>query len=75
MRLWLLRPVTGWKPWYDSAFGFVVRAETEERARHIASTEAGDEGSVVWFDPAKTTCVELQAAGPEEIVLRDFAAA
>ena len=30
MRLWLLRPVEGdslWDPWYDKAFGFVVRAE------------------------------------------------
>ena len=36
MRLWLLRPQEGliegdnpWDPWYDKAFGFVVRAETE----------------------------------------------
>lgn len=38
MKLWLLRPVVGldendnpWWPWYDKAFGFVVRAETEAR--------------------------------------------
>jgi hypothetical protein len=37
VRLWLLRPVESgsafWEPWYDKAFGFVVRAETEEDAR------------------------------------------
>ena len=42
MKLWLLRPREDlpydkdpWEPWYDKAFGFVVRAETEERARAI----------------------------------------
>ena len=46
MKLWLLRPVKDsprWEPWYDKAFGFVVRAETELAARHIADTHAGDE--------------------------------
>lgn len=75
MKIWLLRPVKGWEPWYDSAFGFVVRAATEERARHLASTKAGDEGSVAWFDSARTTCVEVPSDGEEEIVLRDFASA
>lgn len=49
MKLWELRPInrTGeetpmggqkpdpWDPWYDRAFGFVVRAETAEDARRI----------------------------------------
>jgi len=50
MKLWLLRPVDGlkkndnpWKPWYDKAFGFVVRADTEEEARALAHADAGDE--------------------------------
>jgi hypothetical protein len=50
MKLWLLRPVDNlpddanpWEPWYDKAFGFVVRAETEEGARRLATEEAGDE--------------------------------
>ena len=33
-----------WDPWYDKAFGFVVRSETEEDARALAAKECGDEG-------------------------------
>ena len=50
MKLWLLRPVDGlakndnpWEPWYDKAFCFVVRAETDTEARDMAHAEAGDE--------------------------------
>ncbi len=50
MKLWILTPVKGldkkdnpWEPWYDKAFGFVVRAETEEEAREFAHSNAGDE--------------------------------
>jgi hypothetical protein len=48
MKLWLLRPIEGlendpWEPWYDKVFGFVIRAETEERAREIANENGRDE--------------------------------
>ena len=48
MKLWLLRPIEGlendpWEPWYDKAFGFVIRAETEKRAREIANENGGNE--------------------------------
>ncbi len=50
MKLWLLRPNKNlsendnpWKPWYDKAFSFVVRAETEEDARKLAHKNAGSE--------------------------------
>ena len=50
MKLWILRPVAGlpeddnpWEPWYEKAFGFVIRAETEEDARKIAHENAGHE--------------------------------
>lgn len=94
MKLWLLRPVEGlaknndpWEPWYDKAFGFVVRAETEEQARAVAMKEAGDEGHrwgagfkkrmdvPAWTDAKYSTCVELLPDGPAGVVLRDFAAA
>ena len=75
MKLWLLQPVTPWVPWYDKAFGFVVRASTEEKARWLASTQAGDEGCAVWLDAKQTTCVELVANGKQDVILRDFAAA
>ncbi len=41
-KLWLLRPREDlsktdnpWEPWYNRAFGFVVRAETEAEARRM----------------------------------------
>lgn len=92
MRLWLLRPIetpgdNPWEPWYDKAFGFVVRASSEEAARALAHDEAGDENCELrtnplgvvrrspWLDPHYSTCVPLEGEGPAEIVLRDFAAA
>lgn len=74
MKLWVLRPIEKWKPWYDSAFGFVVRASTESDARLAADSESGDEGHV-WSDAAKTTCIELSIDGPEGVIIRDFASA
>lgn len=86
MRLYLIRPVEGdpaWSPWYDKAFGFVVRAESEAQAREFAQADAGDEEIgpdydtkiAVWQDPARSTCVELTALGDAGVVLRDFHAA
>jgi hypothetical protein len=86
MKLWKLEPITPWEPWFDKAFGFVVRAETEQEARKFAAAEAGDEDAwrsdrdapgwrSVWEQPGKTTCVPLTAEGKAEVVLRDFAAA
>ena len=85
MRLWLLRPINldieddPWEPWYDKAFGFVVRAETEEKARHLIADDEiftyGDEGALAWLDPKLSSCVELLSDGEEEIIIRDFAKA
>lgn len=94
MKLWLLRPVNGlakndnpWDPWYDKAFGFVVRADTEAEARDMAHAEAGDENREMflggktantnepWRDAKYSTCVELTAEGHAEVVMQDFARA
>jgi hypothetical protein len=92
MKLWLLRPIhiendDPWEPWYNKAFGFVVRAETEDAARQFAHSEAGDENrgefsmhktsdtKTPWLDPKYSTCLELFADGDAGIVIRDFAAA
>lgn len=85
MKLWLLRPVDGdrhWEPWYDKAFGFVVRAETEEDARRHASDDEGDEGrdsykpgkhlASPWLSGEHSTCVELMPDGESGVVLREF---
>ena len=94
MKLWILRPIDGlagdddpWEPWYDKAFGFVVRAETEDEARELAHTHAGAENNGVflsrktaktnapWKDAAYSTCVELLPDGDAGIVMIDFHAA
>jgi hypothetical protein len=85
MKLWLLHPVgytdddedmaAAWKPWYDKAFGFVVRAESEQAARALANAAGGEEisaGVNPWLDPAQSTCVPLLAEGEAEVVLFDF---
>ena len=85
MKLWLLRPVENlpegddpWEPWYDKAFGFVVRAETEDEARSLAHANAGDEkrnrrsSRQPWLDAKYSTCAELTAEGAAEMVIRDI---
>lgn len=94
MKLWILKPREDlslnddpWEPWYDKAFGFVVRAESAEDARQMAHDEAGDENrgeflknrtantKTPWLDPNYSTCEELSNEGEAGIVILDFAAA
>lgn len=85
MKLYILKPkdpnAGPWKPWYDKAFGFVVRASSPAKARKIADSEAGDENREAgqphhpWLDPALSTCIELRPVGKPGLVLRDFSAA
>lgn len=95
MKLWLLKPREDlspknnlWEPWYDKAFGFVVRAESEDQARQLANKNAGDEkfeqlegygaspGSPnAWLDAKYSTCEELSADGKAEVIIRDYASA
>ncbi len=78
MKLWILRPIKEhalWTPWYDKAFGFVVRAKTEKDARTFAAQQAGDEGSKAWLEPSFSTCEELRLKGDAGVVIIDFAAA
>ena len=71
MKLWLLKQrVTD----YDEVAGFVIRATTEADARCRAAADCGDEGMVVWNDPAQSVCIHLVEDGAAGIVLRDFRA-
>jgi len=90
MKLWLLRPIEGanavglWDPWYDRAFGFVVRAKTEKKARASAQEQGGDEvrgatydspDEPAWTSSDHSTCRELTADGEAEVIMQDFYAA
>ncbi len=92
MQLWLIRPVDDrstdgddpWDPWYDKAFGFVVRAATEAEARQFAHSNAGDEnrgeflGSKIanttapWLDGKYSTCEPLSVDGAPGVIIQDF---
>lgn len=85
MKLWILSPKeclptndNPWLPWYDKAFGFVVRADSENRAREICGENAGNEVSPIsnpWLSEKYTTCTELTAIGNEKLIMKDFASA
>ena len=93
MKLYLLRPVkklehnnNPWHPWFDKAFGFVVRAETEAQARELANKDGGDEtggvnhsvyrtGGDPWLDEEFSTCIELTPDGELGVIIKDFASA
>lgn len=78
MKLWLLQTTNGAGGWYDSADGFVVAAPDEATAREQAQAACGDEfrkgGSDFWYDPQKTTCVELRGKDYQApaVILRDY---
>lgn len=87
-KLYYLKPksikLEPWQPWYDKAFGFVVRAESPDEARLIASQNAGEEDNTgyyeynkrelsVWCDEKYTECIELTGDGESELILRDIA--
>lgn len=57
---------------YDYVSGLVVRAVSEHVARYYAAESSGDEGRGLWFDPSRSTCVELTGEGEPGLVLRDF---
>ena len=82
MKLWLLLPhdvnSSPWKPWYDKAFGFVVRAEIAAEARDLAHEQGGDENraSVTpWLDSTYSSCEPLEASGNVEVIMCDFQSA
>ena len=84
MKIYILRPTEisttsdpcdPWDPWYDKAFGFVVNAENEQKARKLADINAGDENRDTrhpWLDEKYTTCIELIASETEEVIIIDF---
>lgn len=71
MRFYELQ-ATGHHEHYDCAVGFVVAASSEQKARLLASKQAGDEGPDYWLDPATSQCKIIRAIGNEKVILRNF---
>ena len=59
---------------YDCTNGVIVRAKTEEEARHLASKVRGDEGREVWLNEKYSTIEIIKSRGASEVILRDFRA-
>lgn len=72
MKVFLLTPISSWKPWYDKCSGLVIAAESAQRAREIANLYHGDEGEV-WTNEDLITCEELHPV-EEGLILRDYQA-
>lgn len=71
MKLWILKRVDMTFGDYDAYYGFVIRAESEEIAREMASKEERDRPGF-WKNPALSICEELLPEGEGGILLDDF---
>jgi len=54
---------------YDSFESFVIRAETDKRARKLAYDDSGMEE---WKNPEISTCIPLKIEGKEEIIIGSY---
>ncbi len=64
------------KRWtWDCAYGFMVRAETEQDARALAAAECGDEGPDSWTNADISSCDAVNGSdGEAEVIMQDFLA-
>jgi hypothetical protein len=51
----------------------VIRAESEELARSLASRHCGAEGSEPWQNPTQSSCEIIDREGPEVLLISDIA--
>lgn len=85
MKLWLLKNKS--ERYWGKAMAFVVRAETEEQARSLASAGHGyealdwdsddedDQGMPTnhfWEKPENASCIELLPEGEAGVIIRDL---
>jgi hypothetical protein len=71
MKLWYLRPKAGFPPFDANAFGYVVRAETEQEAREFLADlrlPLVTTRDTRWTDPLTTTCVQMDVKNKGDFV-------
>ena len=67
-----------WKPSVGKVFRFIIRAESEERARRVAHQHAGRENQQIenipapWLSANYSTCIEVKLDGKEEVILLEI---
>jgi hypothetical protein len=59
---------------YDEFDSFVVRAESEQKARELVNREAGDYGSQknIWLNPDKVSCNQIYKDGAPKVICASF---
>lgn len=85
MKIWILlsvenlpendNPVDPWNSRGDKKFGFVIRAETEEKARNFAHKVSGNGNRSprqLWLDSKYTSCNVITNKGQPGILMIDF---
>ncbi len=68
-----------WEPWYETKSEFIIRAETENKARQIAHDNAGAENQnratgteSPWLYRKYSTCSKLEYHGSEGIIYSNY---
>ena len=56
----------------DICSGFIICAQSQKKARKLASWNAGDEGAEFWLNANHSSCKELKPSKTAEIIMRDF---
>jgi hypothetical protein len=86
MKIWLLTPGPNTSAWSDgdNAEKFVIRADTEEKARWYADTQGGQETITEkseiwrggenhpWLDPKQSACMEIIQDGRGGIIFVEY---
>ena len=57
---------------YNSNYGHVIRAKSEEQARIMAASNCGDEGRDVWMDRELTKCTVLSHDGDTKFIMTEY---
>lgn len=67
-----------WKPSVGKVSRFIIRAESEERARNVAHRHAGGENQQIanipapWLSANYSSCIEVKLDGKEEVILSEI---
>jgi hypothetical protein len=70
MKLYILKQIEDWD--YSELMSIVVWALNASKARKIAASVCGSEGTYVWLSPKHSTCRQLKSDGMEGAVICNY---